>query len=300
MINDLRPLAIFATVADKGSFRGAAKHLGLSPSVVSHHIGALEHRLGVALLYRSTRKLALTEDGERLLASARQMTAAAQQGLSSFAKIAESPVGTLKLSLPVALSAHPIVSLLADFSTRFSGVALNLEFSDVRRDLVASGLDLVLRMGEAERTAHSERPLCIEPKYLVAASGYVAERMHPTEPTDLDGWDLIGFSPRLSPVVLTKGHTDHPLTQTSRITVDNSLAILQLTLAGAGVSVLPASMVQADLDAGRLHRLLEDWSLPSLPIKAVWPKNSPRHGLTNRLVHFLVQGLVDTNVAAQA
>ena len=298
MINDLRPLAIFATVADKGSFRGAAKHLGLSPSVVSHHIGALEHRLGVALLYRSTRKLTLTEDGEKLLLSARQMTAAAQQGLASFAKIAETPVGTLKISLPAALSAHPIVSLIAAFSRRFSGVALNLEFSDIRRDLVDSGMDLVLRMGEAEKTAHREKPLCIEPKFLVASTEYVHQHQLPTHPEDLADWDFIGFSPRLRPVVLSNGDERFGLPQASKITVDNSLAILRLTLAGAGAAVLPASMVQADLDVGNLQRLLEDWRLPDLPIKAVWPKNSPRYGLTNRVVGFLAAALDVANEPA--
>lgn len=288
MINQLRPMAIFARVAETGSFRGAAKVLGLSPSVVSHHIAALEDRLGVALLYRSTRKIALTEDGEILLHSARQIVDAAQTGLSNFVSNAEAPVGALNVSLPAALSAHKIIGVISDFSNHYPGVALNLKFSDIRCDLIASGMDLVLRMGEIEKTSHAQKQIFTETKVLVAASSY-SQGLVSNNPEDVDDWDFIGFSPRLSPLTVRKGTRSYSFTQNAKITVDSSFAILRLVLAGAGIAALPKTIVQAEIDSGNLEVLLSEWSLPDLPVRAVWPKNSPRNSLSLTFINFLKQ-----------
>ncbi|MEM7762540.1 MAG: LysR family transcriptional regulator [Pseudomonadota bacterium] len=291
MLEDLRPMAIFANVAEAGSFRGAARLLSISPSVVSHHIGALEERLGVALFYRSTRRVTLTEDGEKLLVHARRMAEAAQAGLSDFVQHADSPVGTLNVALPAALSAHPIVPLIATFSTTYPGIALNLEFSDQRRDLIASGMDVAIRMGELTESADFQQDLSTEPRLLVASKAYVTKRRLPRTPTALDEWDFIGFAPRLSPLKLTHGRRSHTLCAVAKINVDNSLAMLRLTLAGAGMAALPESIIRPDLASGELVHLLPDWSLPSLPIQAVWPRNSPRHGLSARFVGYLAEEL---------
>ncbi|MEL7298209.1 MAG: LysR family transcriptional regulator [Pseudomonadota bacterium] len=294
MIEDLRPMAIFASVAEAGSFRGAARRLDISPSVVSHHIGALEERLGVALFYRSTRRVTLTEDGDRLLVHAHRMIEAVQAGLSDFVQHADSPVGTLNVALPATLSAHRIVKLIAEFSATYSGIALNLEFTDQRRDLIASGMDVAIRMGELKEGADFQRALSIEPRLLVASVSYAAKHPLPRAPAALDEWDLIGFSPRLSPLTLRCGRRSHTLRAIAKIKVDSSLAMLRLTLAGAGFAALPESIIQSDLASGDLVHLLPDWSLPSLPIQAVWPKNSPRHGLSARFVEFLAEALSDT------
>ena len=100
MLDDLRALAVFAKTVQHGSFRAAAKALGLSPSVVSHHVSALERRLAVALLYRSTRHLSLTSEGERLLESARAMLLAAEQGLGGLSGRSLQPFGHLRMTLP--------------------------------------------------------------------------------------------------------------------------------------------------------------------------------------------------------
>jgi DNA-binding transcriptional LysR family regulator len=103
MLDQLRPLAVFAKTVETGSFRAAASALELSPSVVSHHIAQLETRLGVALLYRSTRRLALTRVGERLFQSARVMLEAAETGLDSVSRQSRQPVGELRITAPAVL-----------------------------------------------------------------------------------------------------------------------------------------------------------------------------------------------------
>ncbi|KMN81531.1 LysR family transcriptional regulator, partial [Chromobacterium violaceum] len=116
MIDELRALAVFAKTTETGSFRAAARALGLAPSVVSHHVSQLESRLGVALLYRSTRRLSLTPDGQALYGHAQAMLQAAETGLNELAGRAIEPAGTLRLSLPAFFARGPLTTSLAAFS----------------------------------------------------------------------------------------------------------------------------------------------------------------------------------------
>ncbi len=103
MFDELKAIAIFAKTMETGSFRGCAKALGLSPSVVSHHIAQLEQKLGLTLLYRSTRKMSLTAEGEQLYEASKKMLEAIEHGLDSILPAAEKPSGTLKVSMPSIL-----------------------------------------------------------------------------------------------------------------------------------------------------------------------------------------------------
>ncbi|WP_274594863.1 LysR family transcriptional regulator [Parasedimentitalea marina] len=149
MLDQLRQIAIFAKTVDHGSFRAAAKALRLSPSVVSHHITQLEAQLGVALLYRSTRKLSLTRDGERLIGAARKMIDAAETGLHAVSDLAPQPSGELRVTAPAVLAQSTIVRRIAKFSIAYPGVRLALDFSDLRREVIGEGIDVALRMGSS-------------------------------------------------------------------------------------------------------------------------------------------------------
>lgn len=147
MIDRLRQMAIFAKTIDHGSFRGAARALNLSPSVVSHHISQLEEHLGVALIYRSTRKLTLTKEGERLLVATRKMLEAVEGELFTISSQATAPSGDLRLTVPSVLSQSTITDRLAAFSCRYPRINLSLDYSDTRHALIDNGLDLAIRMG---------------------------------------------------------------------------------------------------------------------------------------------------------
>jgi DNA-binding transcriptional LysR family regulator len=138
-------MAVFQAVADAGSFRGGAKRLGLSPSVVSHHVTQLEMQLGVALLYRSTRRLSLTDAGTDLLASARRMTQAADDGLASIQRRRDQPAGRLRVTVPSG-GQHPSFGLrLPEFIRRYPGIILSVNFTDTFADLGGSDFDLAIR-----------------------------------------------------------------------------------------------------------------------------------------------------------
>src|SRR5437667_9970055 len=128
MIDDLKPLALFAKVVELGSFRGAARTYGLSASVVSHHVSELEGRLGVALLYRSTRKLALTPGGDLRLAAAREMLAAAQRGVDAVSGRSATPSGLLRVTAPAFFAETPFPKDLAAFARAYPRVELVISF----------------------------------------------------------------------------------------------------------------------------------------------------------------------------
>lgn len=292
MIESLRAMAIFARVAELGSFRGAAKQLGVSASVVSHQVSALEAQLGTPLFYRSTRKVSLTESGKLLLSPANEMIEAAQAGLAHFVENADEPVGKLNVSLPAVLTSHAIMEHLAAFAVAHPAIALSLRFTDVREGIIQSGLDLAIRMGQMPDSALSQRQLTKENRYLVAGRDYVRGRNRLCHPTDLNAWDFIHFSPRLSPLTLRRQNSASVvLSGRIKISVDNSQAMHRMAVANVGFAALPSAMVQSDLQSGALVHLLPDWSLESLPLTAVWPSNSTRNGLVTRLIDFLLDKL---------
>ncbi|MEM9140585.1 MAG: LysR family transcriptional regulator, partial [Pseudomonadota bacterium] len=147
MLDQLRQIAIFAKTVDHGSFRAAARALDISPSVVSHHVTQLEERLGTALLYRSTRKLSVTEDGKRLLSNAHVMIDAAEAGLTAIADRGRALSGVLHVTVPAVLARSALVDRIAGFSRDHPNVHLMLDFSDARREVIGGGIDVAIRMG---------------------------------------------------------------------------------------------------------------------------------------------------------
>lgn len=292
MLDQIRPLAIFAKVAEAGSFRAAARHVGLSPSVVSQQVAALEQRLGVALIYRSTRSFSLTPDGRQLLASAQAMVAAAEEGFSHFSNLSTEPVGVLRLTVPAILTASPVVSCLTAFADTYPGIALRLSFSDSRQDVIREGFDLAIRMGWLKDSALKAKKLGEVSRRLVSSPAYAAKHKKPASPADLEAWRFIRFEPRPDETELIhpkKGKAT--VLGEAQISVDSSGAMRHLVLAGAGLATLLTFDAKADLDAGRLVEILPSWRLPSPGIYAVWPPNAPRQSLARKLVMFLEENL---------
>jgi DNA-binding transcriptional LysR family regulator len=179
VLDQLRSLAVFAKVAELGSFRAAARALALSPSVVSHHVGELERRLALPLLYRSTRSIALTPDGEQLVAAAREMVDAAARGLDAVSGRSAAPSGALRLTAPAFLAGTGLSRHLAAFSSKHPNVRLTVSFTDAPRDLLRDGLDLALRIGKLADSTHRTRKLAEMRRVLVASPRYAAARRPP-------------------------------------------------------------------------------------------------------------------------
>lgn len=288
MLDHLRPLAVFARVAELGSFRAAARALALSPSVVSHHVSELERHLGLPLLYRSTRRIALTPDGENLIAAAREMVDAAARGLDGLSGRSQTPSGALRLTAPAFLAGAAFCRELAAFSSAHPNVALSVSFTDAPRDLLRDGFDLALRSGRLEDSTHKTRKLADMRRLLVGSPRYVSARKQPRRPQDLAGWDFVHLSSRPAELRLSlPGKKPVAIAFRPRISLDSAAAMREMLLVGAGIAALPSVLVSADVAHGRLVEVLTRWRAPLLGVYAVWPSNSQRSSLTHRFIDFM-------------
>lgn len=285
MIDQLKSLAIFVAVVDTKSFRAAAEKLSLSPSVVSHHVTQLEEKIGTALLYRSTRALSLTREGEILYERATKMVASARDALGVFSTEANSSLTELTITVPITFGGHPLFSRLTEFSNAHPGILLNLISSDSRRELLKEGFDLAIRMGRIKDSELKVKKIGEETAILVASPDYLASRSKIKSPADLKDWDFIGFSPVEETLVTQKddgpkfsvwGHT--------RIRADSISTTTRLALAGLGVANIPMTFIEDDLASGKLVSVLPDWSGKHLPIYLVWPKNAGRDSATRAFI----------------
>ncbi|WP_353411051.1 LysR family transcriptional regulator [Arenicella sp. 4NH20-0111] len=288
MIDRLRQMAIFAKTIDHGSFRGAAAELNLSPSVVSHHVSELEAHLGVALIYRSTRKLTLTEVGERLLIATRNMLGAVEGELRDISGSSDSPSGQLHITVPSVLSRSAFSDAIAQFLTKYPRVNLTLDYSDTSKDLIDDGFDLAIRMWTKAKRSPNSRVLFSLRRQLVASPSFLNTQPTIDDPHRLQSCNWVSLSP-----VHTKGITLNNDTQQfrfkpkSRVSSNDAQSLHRLVLSGLGVAALPEFLVAEDIANKALTAVLPDWRLDTLKIFAEWPINAPRTGLIKLLVNEL-------------
>ncbi|MCJ8237905.1 LysR family transcriptional regulator (plasmid) [Rhizobium sp. SSM4.3] len=290
MIDQLRQMAIFARVVDEGSFRAAAKDIGLSPSRVSETVSDLEHYLGVTLLNRTTRKIALTNEGRMFHSRVVEMLRSAEAGLNELNALSLEPVGALRISLPAFLSGGPLTSAIASFTKLHPNVAFSVVYSDNRLGLVDDGFDMNVRVGWLDDSSMMSRKLGDGQRVLVAGAGYAASRAAPQRPGDLEDWDWIRYKNRPDTTTLTspKGK-EESVTGHSQIEVDSIDALYHLAIQDVGVTILPSFLAERGEATGALVRLLPDWTLRPLGIYAVWPDKSRRESLTLLFVRYLAE-----------
>lgn len=286
MIDRLRQLAIFAKTIDHGSFRGAARELRLSPSVVSHHIAQLEEHLGVALIYRTTRKLSLSLDGERLLAATRKMLEAVEGELTGLSASAGEPSGELRITAPAMLSNSSLVDSLAKFQRAYSKVRLTLDFSDLRRELVEDHFDVAIRVRMGVKNSPTQKKLFTMDRRLVASPEFVERHGKAKEPADLQTWDWLQLSPaRHSAIQFSKGKKEQVVRPSVvKAACNDAYALARLARAGAGVAIVPDSVASEHEQQGLLEYLLPEWKLQPLDVYAEWPSNAPKNGLIKLLI----------------
>lgn len=289
MLDKLRQIAIFAKTVEHGSFRAAAHALELSPSVVSHHVNQLESSIGTALLYRSTRKLSLTPDGERLLESAQAMIEAAELGLQAMSNQTKQYSGILRVTIPAIFAQSLLTDRLAEFAIKHPKVELSLDLTEVRRDLIADGFDMAIRAGKLKDSALKAQKLTQLNRRLVASPKYLEQQPKPESPVDLRDWDWVGLSP-VRHLETVFRHADERQTiknYNSRIYANNAQALAQLARAGVGLAIIPEFLAEPHIAAKELQYMLPKWTLEPIDVFAVWPSNAPKDGLTKLLVNFL-------------
>ncbi|XYK79030.1 MAG: LysR family transcriptional regulator [Labrenzia sp.] len=292
MIDHLRHMAIFARVVDHGSFRAAAKDIRLAPSRVSEIVTDLEDFVGATLLNRTTRKIALTNEGRKFYAHAVEMVRCAENGLDELNALSLEPAGSLRVSVPAFMSSSGLATAMGNFTERHPHVDLSVSFTDLPVDLLKDGFDLNIRVGWLDDSSMMSRKLGEIERVLVSGVEYAKARPDPQHPRDLESWDWIRYAQRSTAMEFSSGSGRWvKVTGRSRLQVDSIDALLHYARLNFGVTVLPGYLVDQGLNESVFTKLLEDWNLAPLGIYAVWPDQSRRENLTVHFVHFLAEEL---------
>ena len=290
MNDEFRGLAVFAAVADAGSFSAAGRQLKLSTSVVSHHVTKLESKLGVSLFYRTTRALSLTAEGQQIIDAARRMVSAGEEAMDALSGQSEQPVGALRVTLPAFGTSSAIHQAVWSFAKAHPMVALYLRSSDRAVDLVREGFDLAIRLGTLSDSTLRSRRIGSFHRRLVASPAYLKGRAPVRDIDDLVACDFISLAMIADSMTLNRKNEDVTVTlQNFRLEVDSVTAGKAAVLAGLGVMNLPLNEVEMELDTGELVEVAPKWKLPSLGIYAVWPDSGPQKMLTRRLIDHFVE-----------
>lgn len=262
-------LAVFAAIAQAGSFARAAAQLGLSPSALSHAMRALEEKLGVRLLDRTTRSLAPTSAGEELLLRLRPAMSDVESALGALDLARDRPAGRVRVNAHRSAAVHVVLPQLAGFAKRFPDVAVELVVNDGLVDIVAERFDCGVRHeGELQRDMISVRISGPVPLVLIAAPAYLAGRQPPQTPDDLGRHRCICYRYTSSGTIHVweferDGELFERAVPGSFVTNDVDL-MRDAALAGLGIACLPRPPVEEAIAAGALVEVLPGWA-PVLP-----------------------------------
>lgn len=284
MFDELRAIAIFAKTIETGSFRGCAKALGLSPSVVSHHIAQLEQKLGLTLLYRSTRKMSLTAEGERLYEASKKMLEAIELGLDSILPSVKNPSGTLRVNIASILVQSGLMEKIARFCNENPNVKLQLHFTDKIVDLIEERIDLGIRIGTLKESGLMARKLFSFGRKLVCSPSFFEKQTKAKKPEDLSDWSWIGIEMLpLSRRFRNSAGKSVVVNYRANLMCDSVEAACHLAIAGAGLSSPPDFLVERAIKEGKLIEVLPAWQMEPLNVYAVWPHNLLKNNLASRL-----------------
>jgi DNA-binding transcriptional LysR family regulator len=274
---DLEPndLLLFARIVESGSFSKAAQRADLPKSTVSRRISLLEARLGERLLQRTTRKLVLTEFGASLLEHAAKVAEEVEAAGALVQHRQQEPSGRLRVSMPADFANVGMTAMIARFVATYPAVALELDLSPRRVDLVAEGFDIAIRMGDLPDDASlNARRVALERFGLYAAPAYIAQRGLPEQPDDLLAHDLLCILSRSGgPMewVLTRGKTRWERKLPARLTANSPELLARIACNGAGIAASSHLFAEPLVRKGDLVRILPEWDLPTSNGWAVFP-----------------------------
>jgi len=293
----LEKMATYARVIETGSFSAAARQLRLTSGAVSRQIATLETELGVTLLARSTRSMAVTAEGHRYhehcLRVLREVADAQSVGKSRGVE------GTVRMSAPVSFGLAALMPHMTTLRAKHPALSVELQLEDRLLDTVLEGLDVLIRAGSTVPFTSSvvARRLMEFPFVLVAAPSYLRIRGQPRTPEELVGHDALSCRIAPGPDIwaLSNGQREARVPMTERIGFRCSAlhGVRDLAIAGQGVALLPDWFVAGDVAGAALRRVLPEWGTDALPVSAIYrttQRDTPR---IRALVEHLVASLAD-------
>ncbi len=267
-------IPVFVAVVENGGFSAAARTLGISKSAVSKRINQLEAHLGVRLLHRTTRKLSLTEAGERYFEHAAQALTAAGQAEDAVTELQGEPQGHLRISAPMSFGRLHVAPLIPKFLKRCPKLQIDLVMDDRKVDLVAGGFDVAIRAGNLPASTLIARKLAPVRQVLCASPDYIDRYGRPATPAELSDHNcvLYSYSSDANEWTLIGEGGPETMTVSGSYQVNNSEALLEALREGVGIGRLPTFVAGPDLKTGRLVKLFESYSLPDFSLYAVFPE----------------------------
>lgn len=269
---ELPALRAFVKVVQLGSFTRAAEALGSQKAHVSRVVSALERELGLRLLERSTRALSLTEAGREMYERAQAILAAVEDAERMAQQVQGDPRGTLRLTCGVEFGQLAVSAWIDEYLVRHPQVRVEAEYTARVVDLVHEGFDLAIRVGSLPDSSLAARSLGRLEYVLVAAPSYLRQHGAPRSPDALRSHELLIFSAGASAAGwrFARGGDEVRVAGSARLRVNNSFAVRDAALRGLGIAALPRWLAAEGIGDGRLVPLLPRWSLPSVPVHAVF------------------------------
>lgn len=285
MLDDLRGLVVFAEVVDGKSFAHAANSLGMTRSAVSKHVAQLEERLGVQLLSRTTRKLSLTEVGERVYAASKSVRDSAERAREAAHTHQGVVEGTLRITAPVGLGRIYLIPLADALMKLHPRLEVALILSDHYVDLVEQRIDVALRVGHTIDSSLVTRRIAPVPTAFCAAPSYLAARGTPHHPRELGDHEWVHHLPRVegARLKLSKGRTQVEVQPKGRLSCNDGSTSVAAALAGMGVVSGPEFEFAHEVRAGRLVQVLVGWTMDVGVLHLVSP---PRRHVSSKVRTF--------------
>lgn len=285
-------MTAFVRVVDKGSFAEAAKELSLTPSAVSKTITRLEQRLGIQLLTRTTRRLALTNEGQTFLMRCREILAAIEAAEAEAALSGTTPRGHIRISSGAVLGRSQIAVMLPDFHARFPDITVDLRISEQTVDLMAENIDVALRGGELPDSSLIGRKLLDASRVICASPSYLAQHGTPERPEELVHHNCILFShvPHLARWPFLTPEGERRVQVRGNVVTDSADVMVDLAIAGHGIiRMIDIRLMDAIRDQLLVPLLTEDHTSEAVPLWAVTPPERNRLPRVRAFLDFLVE-----------
>ncbi len=283
---DLNDIIVFTKVVETRSFTGAGEQLGLPKSTVSRKLAQLEERLGVRLVQRTTRKLALTDIGQAYYERCSRIVADLAAAEQLVTDMQATPRGRIRITAPIDLSTRHLGAIIAEFLASHPDIYIELDASDRVIDLIEEGFDVGVRFGPLPESTLIARKLCTFDGVLCAAPSYLARRGMPATVEELEDHDRVLFtpSPRTQSWTMLHGEASYEFGRPAHFASNNVGAVHDAALSGAGIAMLTDFMIAADMESGTLVPVLPEWRGREIEAHAVYPA---RQNLPPRLTLFL-------------
>jgi DNA-binding transcriptional LysR family regulator len=287
---DFEALAIFAKVVELRSFAAAATELALSKATVSKAVSRLEQRLGTRLFNRTSRRLALTDAGQKLSVSAQRLLADGEAAENEALAQSIAPRGLVRLAVPMTFGVKSIAPILPKFLDAYPDIAIDLHLSDATVDLIGEGFDAALRIARLPDSSLVARRLCAVPRHTVAAPSYLKRYGRPTHPMHLADHKCFGYAYLSTSSIWQYSNAageEVSVRPSGPLRVNNGEALLPAVIAGLGVADLPDFIVGGAIQSGEVEVILKGWSQPEGALHLVMPPGGPRPARVEALADFL-------------